>query len=574
MKGILKYIKPYILQMVLGLIIKFTGTIMDLCLPWILAYMIDDIIPQNNVNLIFIYGVIMVICSIIAVTNNIIANRMASRVARDVTREIRHDLFVKISYFSNTQIDKYTIPSLISRMTSDTYNIQRLIGVMQRLGVRAPILLIGGVIVTLTLEPVLSLVLIATLPFVGIMVYYVSKKGVPYYSEFQMYVDKLVRIVRENIIGIRVIKALSKTEYEKSRFEKINKDTSDKEKKASIVMGISSPMMNLILNLGLSIVIIVGAFRVNSGTTEPGKIVAFLTYFTIILNAMLSITRMFVLYSKGSASAMRISEVLEEDEDIVIKNEDYIESKYHIEFNNVSFSYNKDVNAISNINFKLKRGETLGIIGATGSGKSTIIKLLMKFYEVDEGKIRINGYGINGVDKNELHKKFGVAFQNDMIFENTIYENIKFGRDLRKEDIFRAAEYAQAKEFIENLREKYNEHLTSKGSNLSGGQKQRVLISRALAKKPEILILDDSSSALDYKTDSFLRKAINDNFKDTTTIIVAQRISSIKNADKIIVLRDGKIVESGKHEELLSKDGFYAELYNSQFNKDKEGLYY
>ena len=568
MKGIIKYIKPYILQMVLGLIIKFTGTIMDLCLPWILAYMIDDIIPQNNVNLIFIYGVIMVICSIIAVTNNIIANRMASRVARDVTREIRHDLFVKISYFSNTQIDKYTIPSLISRMTSDTYNIQRLIGVMQRLGVRAPILLIGGVIVTLTLEPVLSLVLIATLPFVGIMVYYVSKKGVPYYSEFQMYVDKLVRIVRENIIGIRVIKALSKTEYEKSRFEKINKDTSDKEKKASIVMGISSPMMNLILNLGLSIVIIVGAFRVNSGTTEPGKIVAFLTYFTIILNAMLSITRMFVLYSKGSASAMRISEVLEEDEDIVIKNEDYIESKYHIEFNNVSFSYNKDVNAISNINFKLKRGETLGIIGATGSGKSTIIKLLMKFYEVDEGKIRINGYGINGVDKNELHKKFGVAFQNDMIFENTIYENIKFGRDLRKEDIFRAAEYAQAKEFIENLREKYNEHLTSKGSNLSGGQKQRVLISRALAKKPEILILDDSSSALDYKTDSLLRKAINDNFKDTTTIIVAQRISSIKNADKIIVLEEGKIIGYGNHDELIKDCYVYKEISDSQMGGD------
>lgn len=568
MKGILKYIKPYILQMVLGLIIKFTGTIMDLCLPWILAYMIDDIIPKNNVNLIFIYGVIMVICSIIAVTNNIIANRMASRVARDVTREIRHDLFVKISYFSNTQIDKYTIPSLISRMTSDTYNIQRLIGVMQRLGVRAPILLIGGVIVTLTLEPVLSLVLIATLPFVGIMVYYVSKKGVPYYSEFQMYVDKLVRIVRENIIGIRVIKALSKTEYEKSRFEKINKDTSDKEKKASIVMGISSPMMNLILNLGLSIVIIVGAFRVNSGTTEPGKIVAFLTYFTIILNAMLSITRMFVLYSKGSASAMRISEVLEEDEDIVIKNEDYIESKYHIEFNNVSFSYNKDVNAISNINFKLKRGETLGIIGATGSGKTTIIKLLMKFYEVDEGKIRINGYDINGVDKNELHKKFGVAFQNDMIFENTIYENIKFGRDLRKEDIFRASEYAQAKEFIENLREKYNEHLTSKGSNLSGGQKQRVLISRALAKKPEILILDDSSSALDYKTDSLLRKAINDNFKDITTIIVAQRISSIKNADKIIVLEEGKIIGYGNHDELIKDCYVYKEISDSQMGGD------
>lgn len=568
MNGILKYIKPYTFKMVFGLIIKFTGTIMDLCLPWILAYMIDDIIPQNDVKLIFIYGIVMVICSIIALTNNIIANRMASKVARDVTMEIRNDLFVKISYFSNKQIDRYTIPSLISRMTSDTYNIQRLVGVMQRLGVRAPILLVGGVIVTLTLEPVLSLVLIATLPFVGIMVYYVSKKGVPYYAEFQRYVDKLVRIVRENIIGIRVIKALSKTKYEKSRFEKINKDTSDKEKKANMIMGISSPMMNLILNLGLSIVIIVGAFRVNSGTTEPGKIVAFLTYFTIILNAMLSITRMFVIYSKGSASAIRISEVLEEDEDIVIKNEDYVESKYHIEFDDVSFSYNKDVNAISNINFKLKRGETLGIIGATGSGKTTIIKLLMKFYEVDKGKIRINGYDINGLDKNELHKKFGVSFQNDMIFENTIYENIKFGRDLEKEEVFKAAEYAQAKEFIEDLKEKYNEHLTSKGSNLSGGQKQRILISRALAKKPEILILDDSSSALDYKTDSLLRKAINDNFKDTTTIIVAQRISSIMSADKIIVLDEGNIIGYGKHNDLIKECDVYKEISDSQMGGD------
>lgn len=568
MKGILKYIKPYVNKMLFGLCIKFVGTIMDLCLPFILAYMIDDIIPKNNIKLIIMYGGLMVICSIVALLTNIIANRMATRVARDTTEAIRHDLFVKAAYFSNSQIDKYTIPSLISRMTTDTYNIQQLVAMMQRLGVRAPILLLGGIVITLILEPALSSILILSLPFVGMIVYYISRKGVPCYSDFQSSVDKLVRVVRENITGIRVIKALSRTDYEKDRFYKVNEQTSNKEKRANIVMGSTSPMMNLILNLGLSIVIIVGAFRVNNGVTEPGKIIAFLTYFTIILNAMLSITRIFSMYSKGSASAMRISKILDEEEELTIKELDYKESDYHIEFDNVSFSYNKDAETIKNISFKIKKGESLGIIGGTGCGKSTIIDLLMRFYEADKGVIRINGINVNSIEKEELYKKFGVVFQNDTLFENTIYENIRFGRDLDEKSILKGAEYAQAKEFIENSDEKFNRRLSAKGSNLSGGQKQRVLISRALAKKPEILILDDSSSALDYKTDSLLRKAINENFEDTTKIIVAQRISSIMNLDKILVIEDGEILGYGTHEELMKDCNIYKEISNSQLGGD------
>jgi ATP-binding cassette subfamily B protein len=508
MSKFIHYLKPYIPKMSLGLLIKFFGTIMDLLIPWILAHMIDDIVPLKKVSFIILWGIMMIICSLLAVITNIIANRMASKVASMVTENIRHDLFSKISYLSADQIDSYTVPSLISRLTSDTYNVHQMVGMMQRLGVRAPILLLGGIVVTLTLDPILTLVLLATLPFITIVVYYISKKGLILYKNLQKAVDDLVRTVRENITGIRVIKALSKTDYEKNRFSKVNKNVVNFEKKAGITMAITNPIMNLLLNLGLTFVIIVGAYGVNTGFTEPGKIIAFLTYFTIILNAMLSITRIFVLISKASASFQRISEVLDTPEDIIIKENDHIDSDYHISFDHVYFSYNKHQNTLMDINFNLKKGETLGIIGATGSGKSSIIKVLLRFYDIEKGSIRINGTNINSIPKDELYKKFGVAFQNDAIFANTIKENIDFGRNLSQDEITNAINSAQAEEFIKNLSDSFNHQLTVRGSNLSGGQKQRILLSRALAANPEILILDDSSSALDYKTDAFFRKSL------------------------------------------------------------------
>lgn len=568
MGKILTYAKPYLSRMILGLVIKFTGTIMDLLIPWILSYTIDTVVPQKKVRPILIWGVIMVLCAAVALVTNIVANRMASRVARNMTQAIRHDLFEKISYLSCRQVDEFTIPSLESRLTSDTYNIHQMIGMMQRLGVRAPILLLGGIIITLMLEPVLSLILILTLPFIGLLVYMITKKTIPLYTNLQHSVDVLVRTVRENITGIRIIKALSKTEYEKDRFFGVNTDVVKNEKKAGITMALTNPAMNLLLNLGLTLVIAAGAYRINAGLTQSGQIIAFLTYFTLISNAMLSITRMFVIYSKGSASAERIRQVLDAPEDLKTAPESgCLDDGYHITFEHVSFNYNKsnkNKNCVEDISFALKRGETLGIIGATGSGKSTVIRLLLRLYDPNEGQIRISGEDIRSIPPKELHTKFGVVFQNDFLFADTIASNISFGRELSEKQIEKASFCAQAKEFIDTLKDGYQHMLTMKSSNLSGGQKQRVLIARALAAEPEILILDDSSSALDYKTDSLLRRALAKEFRDTTTIIIAQRASSIMHADHILILEDGNALGYGTHEELLQACDVYQEICASQ----------
>jgi ATP-binding cassette subfamily B protein len=434
---------------------------------------------------------------------------------------------------------------------------------MQRLGVRAPILLLGGIVVTLTLEPVLTLVLIGTLPLLALVVWYVSSKGIPLYTETQTALDRMVRKVQENMTGVRVIKALSKSEYEKDRFDDANNDMIKKDQRAGILMSVTNPAMNMLLNLGLTLVIVVGAFRVNAGFSQTGKIIAFLSYFTIILNALMSISRLFVMYSKGAASAKRIAEVFDAPEDLKTGECDHKPSEYHVEFKDVCFSYNKIQNNITNISFGLRRGETLGIIGPTGSGKSTVINLLLRFYDADSGEIRISGDKIGGIAPELLHAKFGVVFQNDFLFADTIRENIDFGRSLNDEQIEAAAQTAQA-DFIFEKEDGFSSMLTVKGTNLSGGQKQRLLIARALAANPEILLLDDCSSALDYKTDAALRRALARYFWDTTTIIVAQRISSIMSADKIIVMDEGRIIGYGSHNELLTVCESYREIYAAQ----------
>lgn len=569
MKRFIHYLKPYIPRMTLGLFIKFLGTIMDLLIPWILAHMIDKVVPTKKMEDIFIWGAAMILCAGFAVVANVIANRMASKVAASTTRQIRHDLFSKISYLSCSQIDDYTIPSLVSRLTADTYHVHHMIGMMQRLGVRAPILLLGGIIVTLALDPVLALILIAVQPFIFMTVYFVSKKGIPLYDALQKNVDEMVRTIRENITGIRVIKALSKTDYEKNRFAHVNTDVVRREKRVGKTMSITNPMMNLFLNIGLACVILVGAFRVNDGNAQPGVVIAFLTYFTIILNAMLSISRIFILASKGAASFNRIIEVIDTEVDLAIEAHDPVPTDAHIKFEKVTFSYHKNEANLSDLDFELKRGETLGIIGPTGSGKSSIIKLLLRFYDVDAGRILINGRNVKSIPRDELHKMFGIVFQNDILFADTIAENIDFGRGLSFEDIMNSSELAQAGEFIDTLSDGWNHRLAIKGANLSGGQKQRILISRALAGNPEILILDDSSSALDYRTDAKLRKSLNQHFETTTTLIVAQRISSIMHANHIIVLEEGEIIGHGTHEHLIKTCQAYQEISHSQMGGNR-----
>lgn len=552
----------------MGVFIKFFGTIMELMIPWILSYILDNVVPTKDRRMIFFWGIMMIVCSLAAVVGNILANRVAASVARDTTRSVRHDLFKKISYLSCRQIDYFSIPTLESRLTTDTYNVNQVIGMMQRLGIRAPILLIGGICITMTMEPVLTLVMISVLPFITLVVWLVSRKGIPMYTYLQQGVDILVRTVRENISGIRVIKALSKTEEEKQHFADVNNEVVRRETRATIIMGITNPMMNLLLNVGLTLVIAVGAYRVNAGMTQPGTIIAFLSYFTIILNAMLSVTRMFVMYSRGSASAQRIYEVLNTEEDLQLTNEEAVEEDDHIVFEDVCFSYKGKSDNLSHISFRLKKGETLGIIGPTGAGKTTIINLLMRLYEKKSGSIRIQGRPVGTIPPEELHTKFGVVFQNDVLFADTIHENIDFGRKLPEERIMQAAKCAQAMEFIDGLPEKMDHMVTARGTNLSGGQKQRVLLSRALAGDSEILILDDSSSALDYKTDSMLRQALRENYAGITTIVIAQRVSSILHADHILVLEEGKEIGYGTHEELMESCALYREISESQMGGD------
>lgn len=568
MKFIYQYIKPFIGIMIVGLLIKTIGTLIELALPYILSYILDDLVPNDGrLSMIILWGGIMILCALLALLCNVKANRMASKVARDCTRKIRHDLFYQTITLSGKQLDYFTIPSLEARITTDTYNVQNFIGRIQRLGVRAPLLLMGGLVVTLIMDAYLSLVMIAILPIIFIVVLFISLKGVKLYASVQDSVDGMVRVVREDTQGIRVIKALSKVEKEQQRYDKVNKKLINAEKKASLAMGFVNPIMSLLMNLGITFVVLIGAYRVMNRQTEPGKIVAFTQYFTMISTATLSITRIFMMYTKSSASASRIAEVMNTVKDLeiasldiypLVKNDDYIV------FDNVSFSYNQTKDNLKNISFRLSKGQTLGIIGATGSGKTTLVHLLMRFYDVNKGAIRIGGKDIRTIPEKDLHTLFGIVMQNDFLFSDTILENIRFGREISQDDIEKAIQISQAYDFIMSFPEGLNHVLSQKATNISGGQKQRLLIARALANHPEILILDDSSSALDYKTDANLRKAILQNLKDTTSIIVTQRVSSVMNADLIIVLEEGEIIGMGNHQDLLNTCEVYKEISESQ----------
>lgn len=566
--------------MTVGLIIKILGTFADLGLPRVLAYMLDYVVPEGDIVKVFVWGAVMIVLAVLARQLNIKANRRASRVAADTTQRLRHDLYEKINTLSGTQMDHFTVPSLISRMTTDTYNIHQMIGMMQRLGVRAPIILIGGICITATMEPVLTLVLVAVIPFLVVVVFGITRKTVPMFKKVQDKLDVMVNVLRENITGIRVIKALSKTEFERKRFHNVNDDLIDAELRASATMAASSPLMNLFLNLGLTAVVIVGAYRVNSGASQPGNIVAFLSYFTMILNSVLMVNRIFLNLTKSSASAARLSEVLTAEPDLVVRSREElsegqkepatVSEQSYISFENVTFRYHKTgESCLNGISFSLKKGESLGIIGPTGCGKTTMINLLMRFYDVESGRICIDGNDVRTIPMKQLREQFGVVFQNDMIFADTIRENISFARDVSQEAVEAAAKDACAAGFIDTLgigteEERYDYKAAIKGANLSGGQKQRILIARAFAAKPKILVLDDASSALDYKTDAKLRKALKENYSDATVILVAQRISSVMSCDHIMVMEEGQAIGYGTHEELLESCEVYKEIYVSQ----------
>lgn len=576
MKLIFRYMGRYRAAVLLAMGIKLAGTMTELLLPYILEYMIDDVVPAGSLPRVVLWGLLMFAAAVVCRQLNVLANRRTVDNAHRISYDVRQDLFVKTANLPGSAFDELGLPSLISRMTSDSYNVQSAVQQLQSMCVRAPMLLLGGMVMTLAMDLPLAMILVVMLPVLLTVVFFVSAKGIPMYNTVQKRLDNVVRIMRENITGIRVVKALSKADYEKRRFAAANREMTDCDIKASTVMAIPGPLMQLCLNVGLTLVVVAGAWRVNEGLTRPGVILAFLTYFNMITMGVMGLSRIFMTLSKASASAGRIAEVLAApDEQRVLRPGEALQPSGagFLRFENVDFSYGKTgagfaggerEKALDHISFSLNRGESLGIIGPTGCGKTTIINLLMRFYDADAGGVFVDGRDVRSYDKDELHRKFGVAFQNDMVFQDTLGENIRFGRDLDETALRRAAKDAMAAEYIDSLEDGLDHPAAIKGANLSGGQKQRLLVARALAGNPEILVLDDSSSALDYRTDAAMRRAIARSHGDSTVILIAQRVSSVMGMDHILVMDNGRCIGYGSHGELLENCPPYREIYETQ----------
>lgn len=580
MKLIFHYMKRYTAGIAIAMALKLAGTIAELLIPYILEHLIDEVVPTGQMAQVIIWGLMMILTAVVCRQLNVMANRRGVDNAHNISYDVRQDLFHKTMNLSGAQFDSFGLPSLISRMTSDSYNIQSCAQSLQTICVRAPIMLVGGIIVTLTMDPVLASILCVMLPILIVVSILVSRHGIPLYHKVQERLDDVVRMMRENITGIRVVKALSKMDYEKRRFEAANDAMARSDIHASTVMAIPGPVMQLFLNIGLVLVVIIGAYRVDGGLMKPGVILAFLTYFNLILGGVMALNRIFMMLSKASASAERIAYVMSADIDQkILSAEDAKkpEKDEYIRFEHVNFRYKEAETAtetafagadqeqcLYDISFSIKKGESLGIIGPTGCGKTTIINLLMRFYDVEDGGIFVDGRDVRTYEKDELHRKFGVVFQNDLVFHDTLRNNIDFGRHVDAQRIEQATEDAMAAEFVKTLEGGLEFQADIKGANLSGGQKQRILISRALAGNPEILVLDDSSSALDYRTDAALRKAIFNHYPEATTILIAQRVSSVQNMTHILVMDNGRAIGYGSHKELLQTCSAYREIYETQ----------
>ena len=566
--------------------IKLSGTALELLIPYVMEHLIDHVVPQKQLASVLGWGVVMILLAISVRFINVTANRLSVLTAKESTYAIRRDLFHAALNLSGSQMDSVGLPSLISRMTSDSYNVQSFIQSIQTIGIRAPIMLMGGIAITLTMDRGLAAILCVMAPIMIALVVFISIKGIPLYEKVQQGMDGIVRIMRENITGIRVVKALSREPFEIKRFSQANAETARRDIKAGMIMALPGPIVTLFLNIGLTLVVLIGARRVNDGVTEPGVILAFLTYFNMILMGVMGLNRIFMMLSKANASAKRIAQAVDMEETlspIPLNEAAQAPGDGFIIFDHVSFSYDENTDAaadqqdafagaqrqkcLEDIDFSIPKGGSLGIIGATGAGKTSIVNLLMRFYDPQGGHVFVDGQDVRTFDADALHRRFGVVFQNDVIFADTLRENISFGRDVSEEAMRFAARDAMAQEFVEAYDDGYDHQAVIHGANLSGGQKQRVLIARALAAAPEILVLDDSSSALDYRTDAALRKAIRLHHACAATIVIAQRVSSIMSLDQILVLEEGRLIGRGTHEELLKDCPAYREIFETQMGE-------
>ena len=569
-----RFLSPYKKECIVGPAFKLLEAILELLLPTIMALIINNGVVNRDATYILKMGGVMVLMTFLGYGSAMICQYYAARASQGFGTTLRNTLFEHISELSYSEIDEFGTSSLINRITNDINQLQVAVAMLIRLVVRAPFICIGAIIMAMILDFQLSLILIATVPIFALILYFFMKKTSPMYRIYQEKLDKLSSILRENLGGVRVIRAFSNIKREKKRFNRSNDNLTDSGIAIGRISALLNPLTLLIMNSAIIVLLWTGAIQINSGKLSPGTIVAFINYITQVLYAITTVTSLIVLFTKASASAKRVNEILETESSIIELSrgiDEKMENNIAIRFEDVSFSYSKTGDtAIQDVSLEIIKGETVGIIGGTGSGKSTFINLIPRFYDVTSGKIFIDGINVKDYPLNHLRNKMSLVPQKVELFSGSILENLKLGNENATiEEIDEACKIAQAYEFISKLNDKYNTEVERGGANFSGGQKQRLSIVRALVKKHDILILDDSSSALDFSTDASLRKAIKEKCNDITTLIVSQRASTIKDADKIIVFDDGEVVGVGKHDNLMNSCEVYREICLSQLSSEE-----
>ena len=587
---LLKNLKPYTL-LIIGVIgFVFLQSLSELYLPTLMSDIVDIGVVKGDINYIIRTGGWMILFAVLAMISSVLGSYLAAKVATGFGRDLRTKVFTKVESFSLEEFDEKGTASLIIRTTNDITQIQRLVFTMLRMFLRAPLIFIGGIIMAVSKDAKLSLVFMVILPILSIIIFFVAKKSMSLFKSMQIKLDKLNLVLREYLTGIRVIRAFDREVYEKKKFHKANLNLTETAIKVNKLMAILMPLMILILNLTIVAIIWFGSIRIESGGMQVGDLMAFIQYASRIMFSLIMVSMIFIMLPRAAVSANRINEVLEvkpkikdpiilkdnklEVEKNGLKSESYRSEKDkrgYLEFDKVSFCYQgAEEPVLENISFRANPGELTAIIGSTGSGKSTLINLIPRFYDVTSGRILTDGVDIRELTQEKLRSKIGLVPQKAVLFTGTIAENISFGNNnLSRDEIIRAAEIAQAAEFISTMKQGYDSPIAQGGTNLSGGQKQRLAIARALAKHPEIYIFDDSFSALDFKTEAKLRVAIKKEIKNATALVIAQRVTTVMDADQIIVLDEGKIVGIGKHQELIKTCKVYREIVASQLSEEE-----
>ncbi|MCG7334479.1 ABC transporter ATP-binding protein/permease [Sporosarcina sp. ACRSM] len=572
MVKLLKHLSAYKWLVIIILMLVFAQSMADLFLPTLMADIIDKGVVIGDIPYIWKIGGIMLLVAAVGAIASIAASYYSSKAAMGFGRDIRRKVFQHVESFSLQDAEKIGTASLITRTTNDITQVQQVIMMLLRMVASAPIMFVGGLIMAVSKDAKLSLIIVATIPVLAASVLLILYKGVPLFKMVQNRLDRLNLVMRENLTGIRVIRAFNREKQEQVRLQKANKDLTDVSIKVNKVMAILMPVMMLVMNLTVVGVIWFGGIRIDNGGMQIGDLMAFIQYVMQIMFALVMASMMFIMVPRASVSANRINEVLAMQPTFLDEGTQKADKERGtLEFDNVSFSYpGAEEPALSDISFTAKSGEVTAIIGGTGSGKTTLINLIPRFYDVTAGTIRVNGVDIRESSQEEVRSKIGFVPQKALLFSGTIADNIRFGKqDATQSEIEHAARIAQAEDFILNMKDGYDTVIAQGGTNVSGGQKQRLSIARALVRKPDLYIFDDSFSALDYKTDAQLRAALKDETREATVIIVAQRVSTVMDADRIIVLEKGEVAGIGAHQELLENNTVYREIVESQISEEE-----